>query len=271
MQCFNAFFPFFFSSFLFLFVLLFYVSGWINATTLYLYDAVLDVAQYHLSIRPTIRWTMTIIGLEMVWIGLAWSELDWVGLECLQHYHQASNKALFNSLYHWLLMEDYTFNGQTGINDADDDMKNKMNSDSKTETGTGTGTRARNTNDDDDVAAAAGDMENIENFLEKLNININTELILTKRRVRSITLTTPVAEAEATTTTTTIATESTTTATVPVAVADSDTTSKSKSQSIVMPSVVENNDATPSSTPAAGVDYETLEKMDYYYLLYDVW
>ncbi|XP_058975640.1 uncharacterized protein LOC101898959 isoform X2 [Musca domestica] len=182
----------------------------------------------------------------------------------------ASNKALFNSLYHWLLMEDYTFNGQTGINDADDDMKNKMNSDSKTETGTATGTRARNTNDDDDVAAAAGDMENIENFLEKLNININTELILAKRRVRSITLTTPVAEAKATTTTT-IATESTTTATVPVAVADSDTTSKSKSQSIVMPSVVENNDATPSSTPAAGVDYETLEKMDYYYLLYDVW
>uniref|UniRef100_A0A1I8M9U0 Ionotropic glutamate receptor C-terminal domain-containing protein n=1 Tax=Musca domestica TaxID=7370 RepID=A0A1I8M9U0_MUSDO len=78
----------------------------------------------------------------------------------------ASNKALFNSLYHWLLMEDYTFNGQTGINDADDDMKNKKNSDSKTETGTATGTR-----------------ENIENFLEKLNININTELILAKRRM----------------------------------------------------------------------------------------
>ncbi|XP_061391593.1 uncharacterized protein LOC133327014, partial [Musca vetustissima] len=140
----------------------------------------------------------------------------------------ASNKALFNSLYHWLLIEDYTFNGQTEINDADD-MKNKMNSDNKTGRGT------RKTNDDDATGAAADDeMENIENFLEKLNININTELILAKRRVRSITLTTP-----------------------------------SESQSIVMPSVADSVDTT-SSSPPVGEDYETLQKMDYY-ILYDVW
>ncbi|XP_073840410.1 ionotropic receptor 64a isoform X2 [Musca autumnalis] len=170
----------------------------------------------------------------------------------------ASNKALFNSLYHWLLMEDYTFNGQTEINDADD-MKNKMNSDSQT------GTRRSNTTtnsggDDDNVG-----MENIENFLEKLNININTELILAKRRVRSITPT--VADAKETTTKTTIATESTTAATV--AVSETDTTFKSEAQSIVMASVAENIDSSPNY-PLADADNETLQTMDYY-ILYDVW
>ncbi|KAM7355250.1 ionotropic receptor 64a [Cochliomyia hominivorax] len=40
----------------------------------------------------------------------------------------ASNKAFFNSMYHWLLLEDYVFNRQTEIDDADD-IESKMNSD----------------------------------------------------------------------------------------------------------------------------------------------
>ncbi|XP_023296637.2 uncharacterized protein LOC111679316 [Lucilia cuprina] len=40
----------------------------------------------------------------------------------------ASNKAFFNSMYHWLLLEDYVFNRQTEIDDADDDdIESKMN------------------------------------------------------------------------------------------------------------------------------------------------
>ncbi|XP_065360298.1 uncharacterized protein Ir64a [Calliphora vicina] len=39
----------------------------------------------------------------------------------------ASNKAFFNSMYHWLLLKDYVFNRQTEIDDADD-IESKMNS-----------------------------------------------------------------------------------------------------------------------------------------------
>ncbi|XP_053954937.1 uncharacterized protein LOC128861075 [Anastrepha ludens] len=135
----------------------------------------------------------------------------------------ASNKALFNSTYHWLLIEDYTFNRQTGY-DGNDKSEHQNNEQVKN-SNNNKNTNDYSDNDDSDRLAgkyfqqkqsqqlqqskisatstvaigAAGyattfatttnnehDMEIIEKYLEKINININTELILAKRHTRRI-------------------------------------------------------------------------------------
>ncbi|XP_075162070.1 ionotropic receptor 64a [Haematobia irritans] len=72
--------------------------------------------------------------LDQVLQGEYYRQLLVVDLSCGESSHRllemASNKALFNSVYHWLLMEDYAFNRQTEIDDTDDISKKKMNSSS---------------------------------------------------------------------------------------------------------------------------------------------
>ncbi|XP_059225312.1 uncharacterized protein LOC106093890 [Stomoxys calcitrans] len=89
--------------------------------------------------------------LDQVLQGEYYRQIVVVDLSCGQASRRllelASNKALFNSVYHWLLMEDYAFNRQTEIDDADD-MKNKMSTGCSNTNGSST-TGSNSSNDTD--------------------------------------------------------------------------------------------------------------------------
>uniref|UniRef100_A0A1I8NZJ5 Ionotropic glutamate receptor C-terminal domain-containing protein n=1 Tax=Stomoxys calcitrans TaxID=35570 RepID=A0A1I8NZJ5_STOCA len=248
--------------------------------------------------------------LDQVLQGEYYRQIVVVDLSCGQASRRllelASNKALFNSVYHWLLMEDYAFNRQTEIDDADD-MKNKMSTGCSNTNGSST-TGSNSSNDTDkEVVNDSNDESNGSKsaMLVKELFFSSTTTDVVGAPVSGLAKLNKRQPAKASTSGRggggggggggrgDAAKSSAISGSGPVAQADEDDmeiiekfleklninintelilAKRRMPQSIMMPSVASSTScsATATATATATDDYNTLQKMDYY-ILYDVW